>query len=163
MGVVQAKDILDRLLDGGERFKCSRVLTDRYVAVMRRQHPAATGELTLQRLASLRHLALTSTGDSMAFLETALDAAGLTRTVALSLPFLAAPEALASADLVTILPARVAARLRQGGALVAHALPCVAPAIHLTMTWHRRRDTQAEHQWLRANVRRCLAAIEKED
>ncbi len=152
---------LTRLLDGGERFKCSRVLTDRYVAVMRRQHPAAADELTLERLASLRHLALTSTGDSLAFLEAALGAAGLNLVVALSLPFLAVPEALANADLVAVLPARVAARLRQGGDLVAHALPCAAPAIHLTMTWHRRRDTQAEHQWLRSSVRRCLAAIEK--
>ncbi len=154
---------LTRLLDGGERFKCSRVLTDRYVAVMRRQHPAAVGELTLERLASLRHLVLTSTGDDQGFLEAALAAAGRARAVARGRPFLAAPDALVRADLVAILPARVAARLRQDGKLVERDLPCAAPAIHLTMTWHRRRDTQAEHQWLRASVRRCLAAIEGDD
>ncbi len=146
-------------VEGGGRFMCSRVLTDQYVALMRRQHPAAGAALSLEAFAGLRHLALTSTGDSTRFVDDALQAVGLRRTVALGLPFLAAPEALAEQDLVAIVPARVAARLRQPWGLVAHELPCPSPPVHLFMTWHRRRERQATHQWLRSAVRRCLAGI----
>lgn len=152
---------LTRSVDGGDRFKCSRVLTDHYVAVMRSQHPAAAAEFTLESLASLRHLTLTSTGDSTKFLDEALNAAGLRRDAMLSLPFLATPDALAGSDLVAVLPARVAARLHQDGKLVARPLPCAVISIHLVMTWHRRRDAQPEHRWVRSTVRRCLAAIEQ--
>ena len=146
-------------MEGGDRFMCSRVLTDQYVALLRGQHPAAAADLTLQAFAGLRHLALTSTGDSTRFVDDALEAAGLRRTVALSLPFLAAPEALAQQDLVAIVPARVAARLRQPWGLVDRPLPCPSPPVLLFMTWHRRREQQATHQWLRSAVRRCLAGV----
>ncbi len=73
-----------------------------------------------------------------------------------------APEALAGSDLVVIVPARIAARLRQDGKLVERPLPCAASPVHLTMTWHRRRDGYGEHQWVRSVVRRCLAPIERE-
>ncbi len=150
------------LLEGGDRFKCSRVLTDHYVVVMRREHPAASAALSLEDLAGLRHLTLTSTGDSTSFLDEALEAAGLRRRVALNLPFLAAPEALAGSDLVAILPARVAARLRRNWPLVDRPLPCSAPPVDLSMSWHRRMDGQGEHQWMRSAVRRCLASIAQE-
>ena len=149
-------------VEGGDRFRCIRVLTDQYVALMRRQHPAAGAALSLEAFAALRHLALTSTGDSTQFVDDALAAAGLRRRVALSLPFLAAPEALAGSDLVAIVPARVAARLRQPWGLVDWPLPCPSPPVPLFMTWHRRREQQATHQWLRAAVRRCLAGVGRE-
>ncbi len=150
------------LLEGGDRFKCSRVLTDRYVAVVRSQHPAASTQLSLESFAGLRHVTLTSTGDSTSFVDEALDAAGLRRTIVLSLPFLAVPDALAGSDLVAILPARVAVRLQRNWDLVACPLPCAAPPVHLSMTWHRRVDGQVEHLWLRSAVRRCLAGIGRE-
>jgi DNA-binding transcriptional LysR family regulator len=147
------------MLDGGDRFKCARVLTDRYVVVMRSQHPAATQDVSMEAFARLRHLVVTSTGDSTSFVDDALDEAGLTRRIALELPFLAVPEALAASDLVAILPALVAGRLRENWALIERPLPCAGPSIDLTMTWHRRTDEHGEHKWVRSAVRRCLARI----
>ncbi len=168
-------DILDQLdaraidlaltgpLDGGDRFKTTCMLTDVDVAVMRSRHPAAEAELSLQTLAGLRHLTLTSTGDSTAFLDEALEAAGVRRTIGLSLPFLAVSEALMGSDLVVILPRRVAAVLRRSWDLIERPLPFPAPPVHLMMTWHRRVDEQPKHQWVRATVRRCVKAVERDD
>jgi hypothetical protein len=45
--------------------------------------------------------------------------------------------------------------------LVARPLPCASPPVDLSMTWHRRRDGQAEHRWVRETIRRCLQVIDR--
>ena len=154
---------LTRMLDGGDRFKCTGVMTDTYVAVMRSHHPAAAGPLSLCDIAQLGHLTITSTGDNTSFLDEALEREGLKREIVLSLPFLSAPEVLVKSDLMAVMPARVAAWLGQGHVLVACPLPCQSPAVALSMTWHRRLDGQAEHRWIRDAVRQCLAEVARKD
>ncbi len=151
---------LSGMTEGGDRFKCSRVMTDRYVAVLRAGHPGASAILSAQDLAPMRHLTVTSTGDNTSFLDDYLEKHQLKRDVALSLPFLAAPEALAKSDLVAVMPARVAARLARIWGLAACAIACDAPQVELFMTWHRRLDAQEEHRWIRNAVRHCLRGID---
>ncbi len=147
--------------DGGDRFKCSRVMTDRYVAVLRKDHPCIAAALTAQTLGQMRHLTITSTGDNTSFIDDLLEARQLKREVALSLPFLATPEALATSDLVAIMPARVAARLARAWNLAACPLVFETPQVELTMIWHRRLDRQPEHRWLRTQIRQCLNQLER--
>ena len=148
---------LTGLTEGGDRFKRSRVMTDRYVAVMRAGHPQAQDTLPAEALARMRHLTVTSTGDDTGFVGDFLEARQLRRDVVLSLPFLATPEALAGSDLVAVMPAGVAACLARVWGLAACAIECDAPAIELFMTWHRRLDGQSEHRWLRGMIRQCLS------
>ncbi|NPD70009.1 LysR family transcriptional regulator (plasmid) [Lichenicola cladoniae] len=151
---------LTRMPDGGDRFKCAAVLTDHFVTVLRREHPALQGRLTLQDLAALDHMTITSTGDNTSFLDEALEANGLQRRIALSVPFLSAAELLGQSDLIAVMPARVAAHL--GAGLEVRALPCAGPPVDLWMTWHRRRDGDAEQLWVRDTIRSCLQAIGRE-
>lgn len=147
---------LTGMTDGGDRFKCSRVMTDHYVALLRNGHPGACANLSVQALAQMQHLTITSTGDNTSFLDECLEAQRMKRDIVLSLPFLAAPEALVRSDLVAIMPARVASRLTRTWDLVACPIACEGPQIELSMTWHRRLDGQEEHRWIRTAVRRCL-------
>lgn len=165
------RDVLDELdtglidlalagmADGGDRFKCSQVMTDSYVAVMRRGHPAAGTALQAEDLAKVEHLTVTSTGDSTSFVEDILEARQLKRNVVLSLPFLAAPEALAGSDLVAVMPARVARQLARSWELTACPFAHNTPQIELYMTWHRRSDNHPEHRWVRRTIRTCLRDI----
>jgi DNA-binding transcriptional LysR family regulator len=152
---------LTRMPDGGDRFKCAWVLTDSFVAVMRRDHPAARISLSLQDISRLDHVTITSTGDNTSFLDEALEAQRLQRRIALSVPFLSAAEVLSHSDLVAVMPARVAAHIGQAHPLMARPLPCVSPPVDLAMTWHRRRDADAEQHWVRETIRTCLKAIGK--
>ncbi len=168
------RDILDELdaglidfalagmTDGGDRFKCSRVMTDHYVAVLRRGHPGARAAMRAEDLAQMEHLTITSTGDNTSFVDDILEARQLTRDIVLSLPFLAAPEALAGSDLIAIVPSRVAQKLTRLWDLVACPLADETPNVELFMTWHRRLDSQAEHRWIRGTIRECLRDIASE-
>ncbi len=150
---------LTAMTTGGDRFKCSRVMTDRYVAVLRRGHPDAAASLSAEALANMRHLTITSTRDDTSFVDLFLEARQLKRDVVLSLPFLAVPEALTGSDLVAMMPARVASRLARTWDVVACAVDCHSPEIELSMTWHRRLDGQGEHRWIRTAIRRRLRDI----
>jgi len=147
------------MTDGGDRFKCSRVMTDRYVAMMRCGHLAAGGPLHAEDLARLEHLTVTSSGDNTSFVDDILEARDLKREIVLSLPFLAVPEALAGSDLVAIMPQRVAQQLARSWELTACPLAYDTPQVELYMTWHRRLDSQVEHRWIRGTIRECLWVI----
>jgi DNA-binding transcriptional LysR family regulator len=68
---------LSRLVDGGERFKCVRITDDDYVALLDREHPAARqAALSAERLASIPHVVITSSGDDTSFVDAALEEPG---------------------------------------------------------------------------------------
>src|SRR4029077_8345394 len=80
---------LTTLVDGGERFKCVRVMDDDFVALLDGSHPAAADAiLSAERLADIPHIAITSTGDDTSFIDDALDQLGLARKIATRVPFL---------------------------------------------------------------------------
>lgn len=140
--------------EGGERFKCVRVAEDDYVAVLDRNHPAAQMRvLTAERLAAMPHIELTSTGNDTSFVDRALADRGLTRRVAVRVPFLSSTLLLVNSDYITVLPRRVAIDLAAICPLVVKDLPFASPWLVLSMIWHRRLDTHPAQRWLREAVR----------
>ena len=80
-GTLDLPDLLDRgELDlvvsatdaPAERFASQVLVEDRYVAVMRQGHPAADGALDLSTFADLPQLAISSSGEDLRFVDTAL-------------------------------------------------------------------------------------------
>jgi DNA-binding transcriptional LysR family regulator len=140
--------------EGGERFKCVRVMEDDYVAVLDRNHPAAKLPiLTAERLASMPHIDLTSTGNDTSFVDRGLAEFGLTRRIAVRVPFLSSTLLLVNSDYVTVLPRRVARDMADICPLVVKDLPFATPWLVLSMIWHRRLDDQPAHRWLREAIR----------
>jgi DNA-binding transcriptional LysR family regulator len=160
------RDVLDRLdadgldlalstlVDGGERFKCVRICDDDYVAVLDRQHPvAAAGQLTLEHLADIPHITITSSGDDTTFIDEALEQRGLQRRIATRVPFLSIVLMLVGANRLAVVPRRVANDLAVICPIAVKELPFVSPRIVLSMIWHRRVDNHPAHRWLRDMVR----------
>jgi DNA-binding transcriptional LysR family regulator len=145
---------LTTLVDGGERFKCVRVMDDDFVALLDGSHPAAEGAvIPAERLADIPHIAITSTGDDTSFIDDALEQRGLARTIATRVPFLSVVLMLVGSDRLAVVPRRVAEDLARICPLVARELPFPSPRIALSMIWHRRLDNHAAHRWLRDMVK----------
>ncbi len=145
---------LTTLVDGGEQFKCVRVMDDDFVALLDGSHPAAEGAvIPAERLADIPHIAITSTGDDTSFIDDALEQRGLARTIATRVPFLSVVLMLVGSDRLAVVPRRVAEDLARICPLVARELPFPSPRIVLSMIWHRRLDNHAAHRWLRDMVK----------
>jgi DNA-binding transcriptional LysR family regulator len=145
---------LATLVDGGERFKCVRVTDDDYVAILDKDHPAAQNpSLSIECLAEIPHVVITSSGDDTSFVDRALEACNLVRKVATRVPFLSIVLMLVGSDRLSILPRRSAMGLSLVCPLVVRELPFPSPRIALSMIWHRRLDNQPAQRWLRGMIR----------
>jgi DNA-binding transcriptional LysR family regulator len=134
----------------GERFSHHALLQDRYVAVLRKGHPATTTrELSLERFAGLPHLEISSVRPATDFIDEALKRRKLTHWVALRAPFLSAVRILVTSDMVCIFPRRVAEELVRYRPLAIRQLPLASPSIETAMIWPRRLANQPAHRWLR--------------
>jgi DNA-binding transcriptional LysR family regulator len=145
----------------GERFADLRLFEDGFAAVLRRGHPAsaADGTITLRTLASVPHLAVSSTGEGTGFLDAELARHGLKRHVAARAPLLAAGSVLAESDMVALLSARAAREFTRTAPLQVLQLPFASPRVVTALLWHRRLDDVAAHRWLRGVVRRIAKTL----
>ena len=117
--------------------------------VLRKNHPAAEGRLSIEKFAALSHLQISSTHDPTEIVDQALSKRKLTRRIGLRAPFLSAVRILHYSDMVSIFRRRVAEELIRYRPLVIRPLPYPSPAIETAMIWHRRFDHQPAHRWLR--------------
>jgi DNA-binding transcriptional LysR family regulator len=145
---------LGTLVDGGERFKCVRIMDDDYVAVLDGAHPAAErSALSVETVAEIPHIVITSSGDDTSFIDEALEQRGLTRKIATRVPFLSVVLMLVGSDRLAVVPRRVANDLERICPLTVRELPFASPRIALSMIWHRRLDNHDAQRWLRDMVK----------
>ena len=143
------------LIEGGERFKCTRIMEDDYVAVLDANHPLAdtTNRLTPEALAEIPHIVINSKGDDTSFLDEALEEHGLRRKVVARVPFLSFALMLIGSPRVAVISRRIASDLATICPVVVKELPFFTPRVSLSMLWHRRVDGYEAHRWLREVVR----------
>ena len=124
---------------------------ERYVLAGRADHPRLKRRPTLKQFCELEHVIVSPDGGGFTGVtDQMLAQAGLTRRVVLSVPhFLFMLSALASTDLVAMLPARLA---RHAPALRTVPPPVDIPGYDLTMLWHERSHRDPAHQWLRDHI-----------
>ncbi|AZD22767.1 Transcriptional regulator, LysR family [Pseudomonas chlororaphis subsp. aurantiaca] len=126
-----------------------RVLfSERYVLVGRVGHPRLQRRPSLAQFGKLEHVVVSPDGGGFhGVTDSALGEVGLTRRVVLSVPhFLFVLSALASTDLVAMLPARL---VRDNPALKVVEPPLEVPGYEMAMLWHERCHRDPAHQWLR--------------
>ena len=137
----------------GERFSRGPLLQDRFVAVLRRNHPATeVQELSIDKFAALQHLEISSVHHATDFIDQALARRKLSRRIALHAPFLSAVRILGVSDMVAVLPQRVAEELIRYRPVAIRPLSLSSPVIETAMIWPRRVDNQPAHRWLRENI-----------
>ncbi len=101
----------------GDRFASRVLVEDRYVAVMRRDHPALLKEFDLQTLAALSHLVVSSSGEDLSFVDAALSAKGYPRTIGVEAPYLSSGTILITSDMVAVLGRELAKQFKAAYAI----------------------------------------------
>jgi DNA-binding transcriptional LysR family regulator len=142
-----------------DHFASRVLLADRYVVVMRRRHPAARRSLDLAAFAKLPQLVISSTGEDISFIDTALASVGLSRTVALEAPYLSAGTILAQSNMVAVLGHQIALEFCRAYPVKIKELPFESPRLRSVMLWHRRLEDQPAQRWLRQTVVAVAGAI----
>lgn len=163
-----------------ERFWFEPLFSDRMVWALRAGHPAAAdGSLTLQTLAALPQLVLASAEeeqvvsgsvvahglerrviwDDGGVLQAELDARGLKRTIALTLPDAHAALAVAArSDLAVLAPQRLAESLAQAWGLRLFPPPYPSTAVEIGALWRKDLDSPAR-AWFRSLLSEAAAAL----
>ena len=144
-------------------------------------HPAARDELTLECLASLSHVIISSTGEDehavngyvtehglerlvtrseVGLLQSALAAHGLRRVIGLTTPHLQAALAVVSqSDMAAPLPRRLAAAFADRYRLRLFDPPYASPPFEIMALWHRDHGNEPAIAWLRTVLREVAAGL----
>jgi len=130
-----------------------RLFDERYVCVMRRDHPAAADAgagngLSLDVFCALDYALVSYAGGGFAGVtDAALAALGRQRRVTLYVTsFLILPEILRASDLAAVVPRRLAAGM---DGLAMFEPPLAIPGFTKTVAWHERTHRDPAHRWLR--------------
>lgn len=139
------------------RLRHEVVLTQRFVSVVRADHPEIRGALSLEQFERWPHVLVGGkTGDS-AIVDAALARLGRTRRVALRVPyFLAAPVMVASSDMILTTAALVASHFAGHYPLQILTPPVELAPFTIDVVWHERFERDPAHTWLRGQVAAAL-------
>lgn len=133
-----------------------RLLEERFVCLVRRDHPTVGATLTLEQYVALPHVLISPVGSGVSWVDPVLERQGLRRHIALRVPhYLVAPPIVAETNMILTVAARVAKAL--GAALPVRevAPPIAIPDFTVSMYWHVQRSDDPGHKWLRE----LLAAV----
>ncbi|HEY3537355.1 MAG TPA: LysR family transcriptional regulator [Trinickia sp.] len=127
-----------------------KLMQQHYVCVMRKQHPLAESELTLERFREQEHLLVEYSGSGHKVLEKALIEAGARHQIKVRLPqYLSAPHFVISSDLLWCAPAVLAETLATHFALTIKPIPFQLPGFEIGLYWHDRYHRDPANKWLR--------------
>jgi len=124
-----------------------------YACVMRKNHPLAKEELTLDAYCSAKHLLVSFSGRANGLVDEALARLGRERRILITVnQFFTGGRVVATSDLLTVLPRHLIASTGITGALITKDLPFELPNVHIDMLWHERDTRSPAHKWLRGHL-----------
>jgi DNA-binding transcriptional LysR family regulator len=131
-------------------FEHHRLYDGEYVCVMRKGHPLAQQNISLENFCDARHLLVSFSGRPYGFIDEALAAIGKQRRVVMTVnQFFTAGRMVVNSDLLTVLPRHFVPTTGISGEFFLCDLPFKVPTLHVDALWHRRKHAQSEHVWLR--------------
>ena len=143
----------------GPEVMIQALFEDRFVGVVRPDHPLLAGAVTAARYAACDHVVASRRGRMRGPVDDALAGLGLERRVSLVVPSFPAALAVAAASDLVGLVTRSFVRAGHpdpaGAAALpvrAFALPVATPPITVSQMWHPRADADPAHRWLRGMV-----------
>ncbi|MEM9072185.1 MAG: LysR family transcriptional regulator [Myxococcota bacterium] len=169
MGPAVRGEILDGRLDlllgfppaNKASIHARRILADRFVAVVRKDHPGLRRKkLPMKQYVAYPHVLVAPGGRPGSYVDRALADEGLSRRVAVRLhSFLLVPDFLLDTDYILTVPEKLAQRMATRHALHVTDLPIVLPGLTLSMVWHTRNQADPAHRWLRQQVLEIASAL----
>ena len=141
-------------LSGGQTsasaIRHQRLYSSESVCIMRKDHPLAEGELTVDSYCSAHHALVSFSGRAHGPADEALAAMGRQRRIALTVnQFYTVGRVVAGTDLISVVPRHLVASTGVIESLVAKELPFVLPVVHVDMLWHERDTRNPSHKWIR--------------
>jgi DNA-binding transcriptional LysR family regulator len=127
--------------------------SERFVCLVRRNHPRIRRSLTLERFLAEKHALVSARGRVSGNVDDVLRKLGRTRDVALTLPhFLAVPAIIAETDLVVTLADRIARRFAESERVRLLKPPFEVTGFEVSMAWDPAAEGDAAVDWMRAEV-----------
>jgi DNA-binding transcriptional LysR family regulator len=142
-------------LRGG--FHQQKIQSEKFVCMMRADHPAAGDTLTVNDLKYLPH-ALVSTRGTNYDIETLFEKAKLDKAITLHIAhYLAVPMIVATTDMVVTIPGQLGQMFQESDSfrLVKH--PLNMPKFVICQYWHARYDQDPANRWLRRTISQLFA------
>jgi DNA-binding transcriptional LysR family regulator len=158
---------------GGTGLVRKTLFRDRFVCLLRADHPALAGapkrrrdtaarQLTLETYLSLSHALISSSSAGRGLVDELLSAQGRTRRITLRIPhFYSALAIVAQSDLVLTGPEGLVSLARPDLNVVALPVPIAVPEASVNLVWHERFGNDPGQRWLReltADVARSVQA-----
>jgi len=127
-----------------------RLFRDRYVCLVRADHPRIGSRLTLAQFLASTHVLVSSRGSAHEIVEQTLRNQGLVRRIALRVPhFTVVPMILARTDHMVIVPEGLLRAITPFGRFKALKPPVDIPALDVKVHWHERFGRDPGVSWLR--------------
>lgn len=141
------------------------VSTDQSVCLLRQGHPAAEQAFTLDAFLALRHVIIGASFPYADSIEVRAREVGVELDIAARVShFMAAPFAVASSDLVAVVPERIAHHFCELVPLVVVPLPeALRMSTDLVMSWHERYEEDPSNRWLREVTARLTLSFDRKD
>lgn len=129
------------------------LLTDRFVAIVRKDHPLAGRRITHRRFAEAHHVTVSPVGKRTGPIDAALAEVGLDRKhITTVTSFVVAAHLVATTDLVGSVPRTIAKTMARTLPIVSLEIPLALPTFDVCLTWHDRHGNDPSHQWLRDQI-----------
>lgn len=130
-----------------------RLYRGEYVCVMRKDHPLANQELTLDAYCNANHLLVSFSGRARGLVDDALLNLSRERRILLTVnQFFTAGKVVTASDLLMVLPRHLIEATGMTEALISKDLPFAMPDVHIDMLWHERDARSPGHRWLREQL-----------
>ena len=140
--------------------KSRKLYREEYSSLVRADHPAIGGTMDLETFLSWPHALVNVLGGRTGVVDDALRALGLSRQIAVWLPYFAtAGSVVARSDLILTIPSRAADELARGGDMVRFAPPLALEGFDYRLLWHARSQSDLGHKWLRELI--CMTVADR--
>ena len=136
-----------------EGYYQQRLFAQPFVCIMRPDHPTIGNKLSLKEFLNASHAVVRPEGRSQEIFERTLEARGLKRRVALSIPhFMSIPFIIMESDLIVTVPLAVGRSFAQMTNLKMFPLPIRMANVDLKQHWHTRFHRDPVNRWLRGLI-----------
>ena len=127
-----------------------RLFRDRYVCLVRADHPRIGSRITLAQFLAASHVLVSARGSAHEIVEQTLRNKGLARRIALRVPhFTVVPMILARTDHMVIVPEGLMRAIARFGRFKSLKPPVDIPALDVKVHWHERFGRDPGIVWLR--------------
>jgi DNA-binding transcriptional LysR family regulator len=123
-----------------------RLATERYVCMVRPDHPVAGLNLTLERYLELEHIHVSGRRKGIGHVDIALEMLGRTRNIRLRMKnYMAGPQVVSTTDLALTLPRNLAAMYP----MKVFEMPFNVETLDQYLYWHKSADQDQASIWMR--------------